>query len=423
MFRIPDTAPLLNSRRTGVAVAACLAMTALVAACGGGDRVKAFQPQQIIAFGDENSAFETVATSPPVTDIGTMKGLTYTISYVAVESAYCQPGSTPLVCTTPAPLVGSGAEFALTGSDTYTRSTLFPAGVDDRKVLEIKQGTWSVPPSGPATPIDLQIARSYFCTPVVSTYAGNWVQVLASSLGSNLSFGGDYCSQDTGNAQSYAQWGAKVDDVRTQFNNHRGGLRDGVLVTMLAGQNDIMAAYGTYRTTDQAAGLVLMRTKGAQLGAIINDIVATGARVVYLTVPNMGLAPAAAADPAYARDLTKAFNSGYQEVGGLELTVQTNGHKIVKVDGYTQINNIAVSYPATAACNPVATAVKAPNGAAVSTLDPAQQARALLLNCASDNLVPGATLLSHLWADDQHLSPVGHNGLAALAVARVRDQL
>lgn len=420
MFRIPDTAPLLNSRRTGVAVAACLAMTALVAACGGGDRVKAFQPQQIIAFGDENSAFETVASSPLVTDIGTMKGLTYTISYVAVEAAYCASPSTISLCTAPA-AVGTG--FAGGASPSFTRSALFPSGVDDRKVVEIQAGTWSV--GGSPAAVDLQTARSYFCTPVASSYAANWVQNLASGLGSNLSFGGDYCSQDTGNAQSYAQWGAKVDDVRTQFTIHRGELRDGVLVTMLAGQNDIMAAFETYQATDKTAGLVLMRTKGAQLGGIINDIVATGARVVYLTVPNMGLAPAAAADPAYAQALTKAFNAGYQEVGGLELTVQTNGHKIVKVDGYTQINNIAPSYATTAACQTNASLVKMPNGDTVASLGlpPLQEARALLLNCAADNLVTGATLTSSLWADDRHLSPVGHNGLAALAIARIRDQL
>ena len=431
MFRIPDTAQLLkNSRRTGVAVAACLSAAALVAGCGGGDRVKPFQPQQIIAFGDENSAFETTSLSPAaeVTSIGTMKGLTYTINLVVKEAAYCQSLSTSALCTPP---VATGTGFAPVGSPAYTRSSAFPSGVDDRKMIEIQPGNWSVALATPTlTPIDLQTSRSYFCTPVASTYAGNWVQLLASTLGSNLSFGGDYCSQDTGNAQSYAHWGAMVDDVRTQFNTHRGELRDGVLVAMLAGQNDIMSAYDTYRSTNKEAGLALMRQKGAQLGAIINDIVATGARVVYLTVPNMGLAPAAVADPTYARDLTIAFNSGDLRSGGLELAVKTDGHKIVKVDSYTQINNIAPSVAATAACSTVTTDVKMPDG--VTTIaaaaitggwSAATTARALLLNCTSDNLVTGATLTSSLWADDKHLSPVGHNGLAVLAIARVRDQL
>jgi hypothetical protein len=308
-----------------------------------------------------------------------------------------------------------------------------------------------------ATPTTLYRAvdSAYECSATQGAAYGNWVQILAQGLGGGaLSFGGATgCPSDSGNGRSYAAWGAKVNDVDTQVSSHLGELRDGVLVTMLAGQNDIMAAYDSVvldpTTTDAAHKL--MRDKGAQLALIINRIVATGARVVYLTVPNLGASPRAVADgkQALATSLTHAFNEGYKgsgesnESGGLVLSMINNGLKMVMVDGYNLIGGLAPSYSATPVCSGLSTAT-GPDGRLLSNIYPAissdanLRAKVLLLNCTSANLIittprniSGPTPVdevrayygSYLWADDRHLTPLGHGNLANLAIARIRDQL
>lgn len=467
MFRIPDTARLLNSRRTGVAVATCLSAAALVAGCGGGDRVKNFEPQQIIAFGDEHSAFDDTATASSATarlvDFGAANVpyvARYTINVVADVQFLCKttqpderdPAGCKAVGTEGAP--GYDAGILLT-TDYPTSASFFQpqtSAIHFRLtsnipiIGEVETGDLSgaIPGTTPS-PVYRSTDHIYYCSVDFDANVGNWVQVLAHDFGAGLSLGGSAgCPQDSGNGRSYAAWGAKVDDVEAQVNANLGALRDGVLATMLAGQNDILASWEAVQLGgNQVTALRLMRDKGAQLGRVINTIVGTGARVVYLTVPDMGKAPKTAANPALATALTQAFNEGYENAGGLVLSVLTNGHKIVKVDGYTQIQNLAGSgsyVVGTAACQTDTSLVKLPNGttiAAASTAGswtPTMEEKALLLNCTSNNLkveTAGTSTTeevrayfgNYLWADDSRLGPVGHNALAALAIARVRDQL
>lgn len=451
MFRIPDTAPLLNSRRMGAAVAACLSAAALMAGCGGGDRVQHFVPQQIIAFGDENSAFDDTSDSgtPLVAFGGTaIRGSRYTINLLADASFYCitNAPTASAACTSDAEQVAvpTATSFFVPLSTAYTYRT---SSGTIPVVLEVATGYFTETGVTPPTVYN-STDHLYYCSVGFGNFIGNWVQVLAHDFGNGLSLGGNAgCPQDGGNGRSYATWGAKVDDVETQVNANIGALRDGVLVTVLAGQNDILTSWDNVRAGgDQVTALRLMREKGAKLGRIINTIVGTGARVVYLTVPDMGKTPKAQYDANLGTALTKAFNNGYEEAGGLELTVKTDGHKIVKVDGFTQINNMFLSgsyVTAGGACQTDPTKVKMANGTPLATAIPAVttdanlRAKALLLNCTSNNLVklsgdftatPPTNELrvyfgNYLWADDSRLGPIGHNALGALAVARVRDQL
>lgn len=468
MFRIPDTAQLLKpSSRTTVAVAACLGAAALVAGCGGGDRVKSFQPQQIIAFGDENSAFDdTATTATPLVDFRTIPGAPtstadvpyrarYTINVIA-DAAFLCKNQAPNVAAMAGCLDINNDILSPTEFPGYPTSTSFfqsQSSVEQYRLIdnvvpvigEVETGvlTGAIPGTTPS-PVYRSSDHYYYCSVDFSANVGNWVQVLAHDFGAGLSFGGSAgCPQDSGNGRSYAAWGAKVDDVEAQVNANLGALRDGVLVTMLAGQNDILASWVAVQGGgNQVTALRLMRDKGAQLGRVINTIVGTGARVVYLTVPDMGKAPKTSANPALATALTQAFNEGYENAGGLVLSVLTNGHKIVKVDGYTQIQNLAGSgsyVVGTAACQKDTSLVKLPNGTTIAAASngawtPTMEEKALLLNCTSNNLkvetagTPTteevrAYFGSYLWADDSHLSPVGHSALAALAIARVRDQL
>lgn len=449
MFRTPDHASLLNARRAGIAVAASLAVAALVTGCGGGDKVKAFQPSQVIVFGDENSAFDNSTTTPLVTVNGVaFKGSRYTINLVTIpDQGYCALGTTPLTAidcaASPLAPVLDSAETPTINSTAFTTPTQSGTGVPTVQLVnELQQRTLTKTVSGLTTTRQAQysIDRYYDCSPGASAYAGNWAQYLAYLLGSGLSLGGSsQCPQDSGNGISHAFWGAKVDQVVTQLDStFRGELREGVLVAVLVGQNDIVAAYNEVTaatpTLTRENALIRMREKGQALGEAIKRIPATGARVVFLTVPDMGKSPKAIADNqvALATALTHAFNEGYNNEGGLVLgAASQQGHKIVKVDGYSQINAIAPNYPTAAACDTDeshATFVAMPDGTKLSTVSAIAGnadllAQAQLLNCTNGTLVSGATISSHLWADGWHLAPVGHISLGSLAVTRVRDQL
>lgn len=452
MFRTPDHAPLLNARRAGVAVAASLAVAALVAGCGGGDKVKAFQPTQVIVFGDENGAFDNSTTTPLVTVNGVaFKGSRYTINLVTIpDQGYCALGTTPITAidcaASPLAPALDSAETPTVNSKVFTTPSQSGTGVPTVQLInELQQRTLNTIVGGVTTSTrsaQYSIDRYYDCSPGASAYSGNWAQYLAYVLGSNLSLGGsNQCPQDSGNGISHAFWGAKVDDVVTQLDTtFRGELREGVLVAVLVGQNDIVAAYNEVTaatpTLTRENALIRMRSKGQALGEAIKRIPDTGARVVFLTVPNMGKSPKAIADNqvALATDLTHAFNEGYNNVGGLVLgAASQQGHKIVKVDGYSQISALAPNYPTVAACDtdeshPAGTFVAMPDGTKLSDVpaifnDPDLLAQAQLLNCTNGTLVSGATISSHLWADDWHLAPVGHVSLGSLAVARIRDQL
>jgi phospholipase/lecithinase/hemolysin len=451
MFRIPDTAQVLKSRRQGVAVAACLAMTALVAGCGGGDRVKSFQPSQIIAFGDESSAFDDTSSSgtPLVTSNGVaIAGSRYTINVLSTGTQGLCVDAACTSSTVPA-TTAIGTVFNPT---TVTYTNVFSG--NPKVVHLVEEGTF-VDASAPAT-LYRVTDFAYECSATQGSDYGNWVQILTQGMGGGaLTLGGATgCPLDGGNGRSYAAWGAKIDDVAAQVNGHLGELRDGVLVTMLAGQNDIMAAYDRVRLGTQTAddAQKLMRDKGAQLAGIITQIVGTGARVVYLTVPNLGVLPKVVAngDPGLATALTHAFNEGYQgsgegnESGGLVLSVKNDGHKIVKVDGYNLIASLAPSYANIGVCENDLNKATGPDGQLLKnvyptiTTDADLKAKVLLLNCTSANLkvvternvnvtppVDEVRYASpyYLWADDQHLTPLGHAALANLAVARIRDQL
>ncbi len=410
----------------------------MVAGCGGGDRVKSFVPTQIIAFGDEHSAFDdTAASGTPLVSAdvnGTRvaySGSRYTINVLSENSWYCSinPGEdTAEDCPTAQRVLiaPTGATFTVTSSDFKAFTGQTAQNLPLQVVNQREVGSFS---TAPTTTVWRTTDRFYDCSPNsvsgLGGFIGNWVQLFAKDFGTGLTLGGTAdCPQDSGNGRSYAKWGYKVTDVANEVNLHRGELRDGVLVTMLAGQNDIMQAYDDViaTTTDQVSALRLMRDKGAELARVINDIVATGARVVYLTVPDMGKSPkAAAGNAALATALTQAFNEGYENLGGLVLTVATNGHKIVKVDGYTQIQNLAASYGSTAGCD--ATKITFPDGDPIPVPPPELRIKAALLNCTSNTLVGTTDFSEYLWADETHLAPVGHNSLAALAIARVRDQL
>ena len=407
----------------------CLASVTVLAGCGGGSKVKDFNPAKVVALGDETSAFETDAALINVN--GTpLRGLLYSVNAVlrsdAVFCAVAFGGADGTECPSGQTVTPSATgEFTETG--TATVSVVSQSGV-----LSKTQGEFD---DVPGVTVHALLERTYLCSPGLSNYYGNWVQIMARGFSADRAFGGDQCPQDTGNAVSYAAWGAQVTDISTQFDQARSQLDSNTLVTVLAGQNDIIAAYLTLTANGTAAANVAdaeqarqdMARLGETLAGVVNDIVRTGAKVVVMKVPDLSLSPLVrstdtaitgpAPDQALLRGLVKAFNEGHRNQGGLTLGLTNNGRQIVLVETYYLLDPDTQAKDVEPACDPAR--ITSPAGVGPGGFSARQQ----LLYCSNESLRTGASIGSYQWADPTHLGPLGHAALATVAFSRVNDQL
>lgn len=174
------------------------------------------------------------------------------------------------------------------------------------------------------------------------------------------------------------------------------------LVTILAGENDILAQYANIKAglTTEAQATVVLQAAGTALAAQVNLVAQAGGKVLIATVQDMGVTPLAAADKLLNADaaaqltrLTQAFNTK------LRINLINDGHMIGLLLADEQAELLAKTggwVPDTAACT------------TASALD----CTALTLN----TLPTGFT--TWLWADATHLSASGHEQLGNLALGR-----
>ena len=239
-----------------------------------------------------------------------------------------------------------------------------------------------------------------------------WIQSVAANYG--LTF--PQCA-GTGNtdpvSRIYATNGATVADVSTQIDAHLsngGGFADGDLVTVLAGANDVVTQFQQYPAVGEdqlAANLV---AAGAALAAQVNRIAAYGAKVLIVTIPDMGLTPFAGdrsvgstdGNPALLTRLSTKFNDA------LLANLLNDGHKIglVQLDEYLKAVDTA--------------SIRGLSGSAFSNTTLAACAVALP-NCSTNALVPDAVNATWLWADNRHFGAGGHASLGSLALTRARN--
>lgn len=411
MFRFPDSALPLNLRRTGWATLACLAVTAVLAGCGGGERVSYFTPNKIVSFGDEYSAFE-----PPVTLTGfaggsvTFSGLRYSVNAViSSATTYCATGTT---CDTTT--IATGQEFVADPVTTYTHSI---GSVQVPTVIEKTTGYFRTIGTTPtaSSDTDRTVERGFFCTSAFSN-SGNWVQSLAMAYGSSLTFGGAYCPADGeafhGNAQSYAAWGSNVASTVAQINAslNRGELGKGTLVTVFAGQQDVITESDSSNPADFDAARALMAKSATDLVAALEKISNTGAKVIVVNVPNLGLSPLALRTSRAARLQLLSAGFNRELSNAIQRTSSNAGRRYVIVDAYAAFGSSATS-ATDFACD--VDNMKKPDGSVASS------AQEKLLYCTSASLKVGGS--SKLWADESHLGPAGHATLAALAYSYARQ--
>jgi outer membrane lipase/esterase len=246
-----------------------------------------------------------------------------------------------------------------------------------------------------------------------------WIQYLASNYGLVFPQCNPQPAVAAPRSRIRATPGARVGNLPLQVNAQlaESAFTATDLVTVLVGANDILDLYAQYPAVPADVLQTQAGAIGTALGQQVNQIAATGAKVLVSTVPDLGYTPFAiaqrAANPSSAIDrevllqtLTKALNDRMRStiindgrIIGLMLTdeyIQTVG-SIPGSGGYVNVT--------TGVCDLSRSALTPPS----------------VLDCTTQTLVTGGDSFTYLWADTIHLSPGGQRGLGSLAVTRATN--
>ena len=377
-----------NGRRLRV-LGAAVAMGLGLAACGGGTQVSKFTPAKILSFGDELSFLGSQTVQGQE-----IKGQKYGVNYLVTDYAY-YTGTT---------YESDANTIAARAAETYAGTPTYSVDSDNLRFIKSEAST------GDATHLR-QTRTLWGCT----VEGRLWMQILANGYGLGYATN---CPADKAGAVSHATVGAKVADVIAQLNAHKAELDSSTLVTVLAGQNDIIEQLAIYRATpgQLTAIKATLKARGEQLGQAVNTLLPSGARVLIVTPPDLGKAPGAGSDAAALTEMTQAFIDGFTGING----VTNDGTKIGLVKAFDLVQSIHAS-PSSYSLNVLdrecnTAAMVKPDGVTPSTS---------LLDCnystttpVNNSLVSGASMYTHLWASDWVLAPGGQARIGSLAYSR-----
>jgi phospholipase/lecithinase/hemolysin len=248
-------------------------------------------------------------------------------------------------------------------------------------------------------------------------YSTIWIQVIAHNF--SKGFKDTQCPSDgLSGATTYASYKAKVAGVAAQVAAHRGELGQGVLVTLMVGQWDILELYGSVHagSMTQASAEAELKGRAGTLANVVKDIISTGAKVVLGLTPDLGQSPLAVTggnDQALLFALTKVFNDtlyitnlGNQsgrELAGVNPEPFTN--PTVRSAAY--VYNVAACDPALATHPDAVAAVESDDDKKVKF-------------CTASTLV--STTTAYMWADNTHFTPAGHNLIGSAGFNRAYNQ-
>jgi hypothetical protein len=244
-----------------------------------------------------------------------------------------------------------------------------------------------------------------------------WTQVLANSY--SISY--TRCNtQAVASPQGFdfSTVNATIADTATQVQAFLAGdaFLGNDLVTIWVGMHDLLEDYRTNGSTDDVQTLENdMHAAGANLATLVNQIVGTGAKVILLTLPDMGQSPFAFKEnlrgdfdrASLLSKMSQSFNNG------LRSNIINDGSKI----GLVLVDNIV----------DIATRSPGSNGLVSDpNQEPGCQLSAPLPNCTDATLVtdPGKNSSQpgiFLWADDTHLAPTLQQDIGNEALTRAHD--
>lgn len=207
--------------------------------------------------------------------------------------------------------------------------------------------------------------------------------------------------------------GAKVADIAGQVDAQiaESAFTPTDLVTVMAGQNDILALYAMYPATTEAELVAAAEAAGIALGDQVNRIANAGAKVLIATTPDLGLTPFGLAEKAAHADVDRSALLSHLTArlnAEVRATIINDGRMIglIAADEYFQIVQRTVggggfTNVIAAVCDPA----KAP-----TTLD-----------CSTLTLITGGSGIAYLWADSTHLASGGQAQLGSLAAQRAAN--
>jgi lysophospholipase L1-like esterase len=228
-----------------------------------------------------------------------------------------------------------------------------------------------------------------------------WTQLVVASFGMIL----DRCNPNNLTARGITRGapGAKAADLEAQITAQLTAStptsKD--LFLVMIGLNDIIERY----EAGAGCGDPELRARGQLVAAQVNRLVAADARIIVVTVPDMGLSPYArtreASNPGQSARLT-CLTADFNARVRVDIVQDGRFIGLVLADDLTQAmtrapGNFSLTNVTDAACT-----VAAPD-------------------CTTATLVSGASTGTHLWADDRHLGPVANNTLASFAETRARN--
>jgi outer membrane lipase/esterase len=256
-----------------------------------------------------------------------------------------------------------------------------------------------------------------------------WVQAVASAYG--VPFPQCRGAATTAPSRILATVNAQVADVGTQIDNFllTDSFRNDDLVTIMAGANDVNALYQRTVTgglsIEQAA--LLAEQAGTNLANAVNRVAEAGAKVLIATIPDQSFTPTNRVDGTAPvtfhcpesdgrADTTKAdalhcisqrFNAK------LRTGLNNDGHKI----GLVLFDESVQSIVNSGAYN---TTDKACNDATSATLAALRTCTSNTLRVLADGTTTASTA-TYLWADGQHIAPLGQTTLGSLAYSRASN--
>ncbi|HWH83400.1 MAG TPA: SGNH/GDSL hydrolase family protein [Burkholderiaceae bacterium] len=240
-----------------------------------------------------------------------------------------------------------------------------------------------------------------------------WIQLVAAHYGLVFPQCPGFTVVDP-TSRIYATNGATVSDLISQIDTHLangGGFVGSDIATVFVGANDVVAQFQQYPTIGEDQLSANLTAAGLALAQQVNRLAGYGAKVLIVTVPDMGLTPFAGdrsvgstdSNPALLTRLSTKFNDA------LLANILNDGHKIglIQLDEYLKA---------------VDTAVRNVNNNGSGFSNSTQVACAVALpNCTTNTLVADAVNSPWLWADSRHLAAGGQSSLGTLAVSRASN--
>ena len=189
------------------------------------------------------------------------------------------------------------------------------------------------------------------------------------------------------------------------------------LVMVMVGSNDIIELYERTRTgMSSADALAEAGRRGAVAAEQVNTVLASGARALVITVPDLGLSPYAVnankTNPA-ASSLLSNLTFNFNALLRTSLNPPDGRYwgLVLADDIVAAMHKLPASF---------LTAPAVPNVAAcaIAVGQSADAVATAVLGCTTTNLVTGANASSHLWASDRHLAPSAHSRIGSQAQSR-----